>query len=75
MDRILDSGSDDGGSNPFEDTKKDGHYDHLFYFMLNSKLTFYRLQYLILQYHNQVFVIQVKFWLYHLLIKYSFYQD
>lgn len=38
MDRILDSGSDDGGSNPFEDTKKDGHYDHLFCYRLNLTL-------------------------------------
>lgn len=38
MDRILDSGSDDGGSNPFEDTKKDGHNDHLFCLGLKQNL-------------------------------------
>lgn len=38
MDRILDSGSNDGGSSPFEDTKKDGHYDHLFCFGAKTSL-------------------------------------
>ncbi len=32
MDRMSDSGSDDMGSTPFGNTKKDGRYDHLFCF-------------------------------------------